>query len=447
MKRIIYYTTMFVSLIVVFSCEMQHIPSDKNILTSKESIQREELNDPNDSIFEEEIIPEKVDKTSPIFLELLNKYKANLKSTQLKSDPYVGHDAGITLIDLRDSPVNILVLENTGRGKYLTAKRSKHRRWFKNYYTNDPARFEEKQTDSNLNSQTFYLSQNPLTGQYIIKTKFDGTDYYMVPGHYNSSPNDQFLFGNDKPSEEYIKLYKIIPTNDYDGAFYLQNFIWKKRDDGKEGIWHLVLGCNHDSRSYFDIFKGIGSQLFSIAPVEDFEIEKIEYGNEYSATLKKQPDFIVTWTTINDTSITQQVTTQFGKTATKTSNFSRTRSFSFSITGTLSVNIPCIVGEKINTSTSSSESATWGKSETFSDTRNYNFQINIPARRKVVAKAVVSRYLISVPYTLYLRGKSTGKIIRVGGKWEGVDCTNISTSYTEYDIDTHQLVRTRIVQS
>ena len=447
MKRFIYYITMFMSLIAVCSCELQSLPSDAKLLSSEKIMTREGLRDVNDTIFEEEIVPEKIDKTSPYFYELLSRYKTNLRSTQLNSDQFVGHDAGITLIDLRDTPVNILVLENTGRGKYLTAKRSKHKRWFKSYYTNDPARFEEKRTDSNLNSQTFYLSQHPLTGQYTIKTKFDGTDYYMVPGHYNSSPNDQFLFGNDKPSEEYIKLYNIIPTDDYDGAFYLQNFIWKKRDDGKEGIWHLVLGCNKESRSYFDIFMGKGSQLFSIAPVEDFEIEKIEYGNEYSATLQKQPDFIVTWTTINDTSITQQVTTQFGKTATKTSNFSRSRSFNFSITGTLRVKIPCIMDEKINTSISNSESATWGTSETFSDTRNYNFQINIPARRKVVAKAVVSRYLISVPYTLYLRGKSTGRIIRVGGKWEGVDCTNITTSYTEYDIDTHQLVRTRIVQS
>lgn len=446
MNRIFNSLFLFVVIISLGSCNRE-FPLQENLEMSKlhsESLPLAESDSIGNSIIEEEIVPSTIDTTSIVFQKMLAKARGKLRSTTSELKSGSGINVEQTLFDLRDSPVNIIVNENVGQGNYLTAKRNRYKRWFKTYYSNAPARLENKQDDSNTNSQTFYLTYVPLIGQYTIKTKFEDNDYYMIPGSYKSSPNDEFLYGEQNCSNEYIKIFNFIPSDSNGESFRIENFKWSY-DESNSSVFSPALGCNNDSRTYFEKYWNSRRQEFKIAPIEDFEMERIEFHNDYSAVLSKQPDFVVTWTSINKTNVNQQLSTNFGKTASRTSSFSRSNSFSLSVTAGLDISIPFVADGSIKTTASNTHTATWGKSETFQDTRNYNFQIVVPAMRKIIAKAQVTRYLIKMHYTAYLKGTKTGKIIRVNGIWEGVDCTDIVTSYTEYDLKTNQLVATRLV--
>lgn len=392
----------------------------------------------------DEIVPSTVDTTSEIFHRLLSNRKGELRSSDSELESESKHNIKQTLFDLRDTPVHILVNENVGKGKYLTARRIKF--WGGFYYNYIHAGFLDKlEEETDAFSQTFYLTPVPLIGLYTIKTKYGGQDdHYMILGHYTTSPEDDFLYSEANVPDDYMKLFDFIPSNDRD-SFYLEHFKWKSSDKSNKSLWHPALTCDNNSWAVFEKYRQSRRQEFTIVPVEEFELESIEYHNDYRATLTQIPDFVITWTSINNTRVNQQMTTNFGQTASRTSSFSKSKSFSFSLKGDLNVGIPKVFEKTITITTSNTQTATWGTSETFQDTRNYNFQVVVAPRCKVVAKAMVTRYQVKMPYTAYLKGKKTGKIIRVSGIWEGVDYTDITCNYTEYDLKTNQPLATRSV--
>lgn len=139
-------------------------------------------------------------------------------------------------------------------------------------------------------------------------------------------------------------------------------------------------------------------------------------------------------------SVTQQLSTGFSSTATRTSSFSNTYGVSVSVTSSFSVNVP-VASSNLTISMNSSYSHTWGKSETQSDTRNYNFPISVPPYCRIVAEAIVARYQLNVGYTTYLRSVNTGKEIRLEGRWSGIDCAEIKAKCTEYELDSNNITK------
>ena len=208
-------------------------------------------------------------------------------------------------------------------------------------------------------------------------------------------------------------------------------------------VWNYTLG-NKNSNTYFDKYRGLATQQFVVSPIEDFRISKIEYDNDYTAVLEKAPDFVVTWTANNSTSIPQQMTTNFGESATKASSFSKTQGVSFSMSGEIKVTIP-FIKNGITTTVGSSSSATYGETETIQDTRNYNFQIVVPPMRRLIATASVTRYKMKLNYTAYLTGVTSGRTVKVRGVWEGIDCTDIITNFAEYDLVTNSYLKTTTI--
>lgn len=146
------------------------------------------------------------------------------------------------------------------------------------------------------------------------------------------------------------------------------------------------------------------------------------------------------WEYENRSSVTQQLSTGFSSTATRTSSFSNTYGVSVSVTSSFSVNVP-VASANLTISMNSSYSHTWGKSETQSDTRNYNFPISVPPYCRIVAEAIVARYQLNVGYTTYLRSVNTGKEIRLEGRWSGIDCAEIKAKCTEYELDSNNITK------
>lgn len=159
-----------------------------------------------------------------------------------------------------------------------------------------------------------------------------------------------------------------------------------------------------------------------------------------TATVAQIPDFVVRWEYENRSSVTQQLSTGFSSTATRTSSFSNTYGVSVSVTSSFSVNVP-VTSANLTISMNSSYSHTWGKSETQSDTRNYNFPISVPPYCRIVAEAIVARYQLNVGYTTYLRSVNTGKEIRLEGRWSGIDCAEIKAKCTEYELDSNNITK------
>ena len=60
-----------------------------------------------------------------------------------------------------------------------------------------------------------------------------------------------------------------------------------------------------------------------------------------------------------------------------------------------------------------------------------------------VAASLKLKTLNDNPYTTYLKGVNSGREIRISGVWEGVECGNIVTSYTQYDLDTDKKIGSR----
>lgn len=385
-----------------------------------------------------------VDTTTNIFKSL----KASTKQSRLKvsSSTTDYYDAMNTIFDLRGLPVNITVVENSNGNRILTAKRNKRKTWFKTTYSDAPAVFGLKTNDNDVTSQTFYLNYVPLVGYYYLTTNFGSTSFYMSIGSYSSSPNNKFLYARNG-SYNYSDEFAINPTDEVGSSFFIQNSYWFGSDDINNpwSSWNYTLGCSGNN-TFFDKYRNTGNQQFTITPLENFTLKSIEYKNDQTALLEKAPDFVVSWSANNATSVSQQMSTNFGSTASKTSTFSKTLGVSLKVSAGIKVGIPFIADGKISTEIGSSASATWGESETTQDTRNYNFQLIVPANRRVVATAAVSRYIMKLSYTAYLKGDVSGRTIRLNGSWSGVDCTEIITNFKEYDLLTNAYIKTTTIK-
>ena len=229
----------------------------------------------------------------------------------------------------------------------------------------------------------------PLSGIYGIKTIFDGEDYYMVPGTYDSSSKDYFIYASSDDLT-YINSYNFIFQDN--GYYSIESELVGSDDPDNptmENVWQYVLESK-DSQSHLAKNRSLAQQQFSIVPLESFNIVKIEYRFDETAVVSKLPDFIVTWSTVNRTSVSQQMSTNFGSSATETSSFSNTAGVSVTTEGSLKVKVPLFEESSFKFSTNVSYSRTWGKSESTTDTRNYNFQVTVPAYSRVVATAQVS---------------------------------------------------------
>jgi len=433
MKKKSVFILLWMSSFIFYSCNsnllddnlIKNNGNDKNLSIIKES-------------FKDSISMLNIDTTSIIFKSM--RILKNGKRYKVASSPMYTQSASESLFDLRDFPVNIIVKESTNGTRFLTAKGSPR--------LSTPAYFAQKQDDNTNISQTFYLSYVPLVGEYCISTKINGITYPMSIGSYTSNPNNKFLYARNGSARSEDAFTFNFSDNEA-SSYYIQSSLWFGSDDPNNptswNVWDYTLGCNN-SAVYFDKYRNISSQQFIITPLDNFTITKIEYQNDQTALLEKVPDFVVNWSANNATSVSQQMSTNFGSTASKTSTFSRTLGVSLTVSASAKVGIPFIADGKITTTANTSSSATWGESSTTQDTRNYNFQIIVPARRRVVATASVSRYHMKLNYTAYLTGVNTGRTIKVTGVWDGVDCTDIVTNFTEYDLLTNSFIKTTTIK-
>lgn len=395
------------------------------------------------------IIPVTPDTNSTMYRLLLSQYKKNTMTKAASTEDNSWNVSGLSqaLYDLRDLPINILIKE-CPNGQYLTAERDWKKTWFevKRRYYPKAAEFKKRiDTDSDLESQTFYITPIPLYGTYIIRTYFEGSgEHRMIPGVNNNNPDDIFLFASAEEAG-YERSYSLKPI---DGdSFYIESTTLYGCDNPDNptqyDTWNYVLEANNSGRTHFEKYRAKPTQQFYIKPKGNFTVEKIEYLLDGTAQYEQMPDFITKWSATNNTSVAQQTTTSFSQTASNTSSFNNSLGVSVTVSAQFTCGLPKLMeGTGMGFSISSSYNHTWGKSETISDTRNYNFPVVVPPYSRIEAVASVTRYNIRVRYTAHLKDETSGRLIKINGIWEGVNCTDIMTSYTQYDLKTNKLVKT-----
>ena len=392
------------------------------------------------------IVPAMQDTNSILFdLLMQGKDVALTKAESSEEDGWTNQGLENAIFDLRDLPVRILVNSNTS-GRYLTARRDWIHKWYEFHRRYFPiqANFRTKiDNDYDVEAQTFYLSYTPLTGQYIIRTQFEGTDYYLIPGVISSAPDDYVLYA-DTDGSSFQRSFYLRPVNG--DSFYMESYLVGSDSPNSPtpyNVWNYVAEAKN-GKGHFDKFTGGSNQLFSLEPVGNFEVERIEYCLDNTAVVEQMPDFVQSWTGINNTSTTQTGVATFTKKAESTSSFSASHGVTLTVSAEFTVQTP--VSAKAGLSLSNTSTQTWGKTTTTTDTRSYDFPLSIPPYSRVVAYARVTRHQMRVRYTAYLKETTTGRQIRMNGYWEGVDYTDIVTEYDQYDLRTNTRVKSLKMQ-
>lgn len=325
------------------------------------------------------------------------------------------------LYDIADFPINLVVKENNTGQLFLTSQG-----------VNQVLTFGTENT-GNLN-QRFSLGILPLTGYVVIKT---AEGKLLSAGQYTNNPGVDVLYVKDN-NDTYAASWNFLSGQVTQGSFILEN-----ADvlgfDGPEptfgNVYNKVIGSQGNG-IYFDKYRNQAKQEFEIRLLDDFDVQSIQYINDATATVTRIPDFMVNWTYTNGSSVQQSITTDFGQKASKTSTFSNKNTFTAKVTASVKVGIPFIANGQISTEITGATESTYGSSETFEDTRNYNIPLLVPANSQITATATVARYQLNVNYIATLRGRNTGKIVKVAGTWNGVDCTDIVVGVQQTNLRT-----------
>lgn len=161
-----------------------------------------------------------------------------------------------------------------------------------------------------------------------------------------------------------------------------------------------------------------GRQHWLLMP-EKIEITSIEFhtGNGIAGAL---PSFVSKVVITNNTAIQQSTSVTFEEKATESSSYEHKHGFKFEVSGTKNFGTPGFVGGSITVTASTSNTWTYGQSQTREDTRTYHMPVNAPPMSRVTASATVILTKLEVPYTATGYSKVTGQPIQSSGVWRGV---------------------------
>lgn len=286
-------------------------------------------------------------------------------------------------------------------------------------------------------NQLFYLRFLPASSgiPYLIYSTNEGLP--VGAGSYTSAPNKYVLYTQAAGSTSLFGFSWNFSMNSTSDAFYFINQdILGSGGSSPWDVFNYYLDATNGAIGFARSNSSIAQQ-FNIVPNDVFKLESIEYINDATATLSQIPDFTTTWTYTNGTSVQQSITTSFGQKATKTSSFTNQSTITTKISTEIKASVPFFASGKISTEIGGSLQHTYGKSESTEDTRNYDIPLLIPANSRVTASATVTRYNMNVNYIATLRGQNTNKIIKVGGVWSGVDCTDIVVNTQQTNLKTN----------
>jgi len=336
--------------------------------------------------------------------------------SSLRSD-IAANDKSI-LDDLVDFPLNIIVRESNSSARYLT-----------NQGLNNEIHLENYDANNNV-KHTFYLQSIPFSSGLYFETPvrvLPLISYFqrrpVLFGYNNSNPNVNIIFVGDNSSGttggilwDFSQSQRVVAD---DGAYIISIF-------NPLNIGGKLCMQAEGTNIRFGTYASKGTQEFVIRPLDDFNMISLELFVDNSSFVVRQPDFVDVLNYYNPSDLVQEMSTSFSRKASYTSSFSRENSVSLSVASTLKVGGALFVGGSISTTTATSFKWTYGKSESYEDTRTYNFPIKIAPKTKAKVTLSIAQYEMNLKYRAQFQGKTTGKIFTEIGNWKGIDCTEIN---------------------
>lgn len=191
-----------------------------------------------------------------------------------------------------------------------------------------------------------------------------------------------------------------------------------------------------------------------VVPVGEYKIVNMEYA-ESSGDFINRKDQSIDGAIIPNTSATQEIEHTFSvaRTAREKSVFSEAKGIStyegssFSLNFGLKVGILNLdIGGKIDNSTTSSRTVTYGTEEEYTVSVTQTFKISIPPKTTYRIEVLTMSYDASVTYVATLEkmdGNDKGRQFRIKGKWDGIVTTFLY--YKLFEMDTDELVETQVL--
>lgn len=139
-------------------------------------------------------------------------------------------------------------------------------------------------------------------------------------------------------------------------------------------------------------------------------------------------------TNANYTSEKQTETIQLGFTETKSHAFEWTAGFAITLGTQFSVGVPEVFDGTVKVDVSGSISHKWGDTTTDTKTFSATVAATAPPGKKVVAKAIITRSPIEVPFTIYSRSVKTGIEVQTYGTYKSVSFWGLVTKLEEYPL-------------
>ena len=313
------------------------------------------------------------------------------------------------LTQLDEIPIYLQVQGNSDERQFLSA-------------TNKGKELTVEKFNGKSENQKFYLKIFPsvLGIPYLIYSKKTGTPIRL--GAYKSNPNVKILYASQDASGSLFGASWDIKRAQYSSNSYIienQDFPQQGNSGYWPDIYYSVITVN-GSKISFSKYNKSPRQEFKIIPVEEFEVEKVEFDIDANATLTQTPKVLFSDKFTNNGPISQKHTFSITETYKETSSFNKKTSYNVNVTVESKLKVPLLIEGKITVSKSSGEEFTYGKSEEHSKTINRTVNVEVPANSMADLSFTIYTYKMDVPYIATCVGKTSGKKIKVRGIWHGV---------------------------
>lgn len=338
------------------------------------------------------------------------------------------------LYGILDMPVKLIIKQNPRGKRYVTYK--------------GVGKECKLENASGEKDQEFFLKKHYLGGNGFSFVPVRSPDLFhlLACGYWESNPDIPILlYMCDYPR---INLFNHNQTHKLNSRWNIYRGSSDNTSYVLESYYeNLALGVDNSGNIRFSKYvPGKRTQEFEIRPCDDFEVVEMTLSKSGTSSITDIPDFVISESYSNNTSVQQTMTTKITKRAQKTSSFNRKTSLSTQISTTVKVGIKWLAEGEIGFSMGANAEWSYGGQETIADDREYNFPLVIAPRTQINVSIMVRRKKANVDYKAQLRGVNTGILIWEEGTWENIDCTDIVVTLDEYDTTTGRRTgRTRTI--
>lgn len=261
-------------------------------------------------------------------------------------------------------------------------------------------------TDANTQYGIYSFDMNSSKKYLGINSDIDATPNLIYKDNTKKLHQWRFMFRQNSYAEEWF-------TNGY----------MKIIQQGYNPWWDGCLGHNDSSVSLVSYYNS--AEFWEIQPAENFRLDKLTWSLNAEDVIKALPVFMDQVEVKNNSAAAADMTAAFSRKASETSTFSKSIGSQIQINTSAKVGVPFIASGKIEINTTTSANWQWGSSETHEDTRTYTFNMKVPAYSSVIAKIMIQISQLSASYVADFVGETSGRPLRISGKWEGVQTGNI----------------------